>query len=152
VENCLDKVLRGEAPRDIFTARGHVNITATNKRTLEITKDPYVTSRGDCIVACCAEKAAGELRRDVLQALASRGVVVVVIEAGDIQDVVTGETPGVVPTSGWRIVVRRSRYIDSSTVAISADKAAADLNKALVARLKSGVPVKITIGVCLTYL
>ncbi|MCI4447200.1 MAG: DUF371 domain-containing protein [Pyrobaculum sp.] len=151
MEGCLSRVLKGEAPRDVFLARGHVNITATNRQTLEITKDPYVTRRGDCIVACCAEKAAGELRRDVLQALASRGVVLVVIEAGDVQEVVTGETPGTMPTSRWRIVVRRSRYVDDSTVAIAADKAAADLDRSLVERLRRGAPVRVTVGVC-TYL
>jgi hypothetical protein len=135
----------------VFLARGHINITATNRRSLEITKDPYVTRRGDCIVACCAEKAAGELRRDVLQALASRGVVLVVIEAGDVQEVVTGETPGSMPTSRWRMVVRRSRYVDDSTVAIAADKAAADLDRSLVERLRRGAPVRVTVGVC-TYL
>jgi hypothetical protein len=128
-----------------------VNVTATNRRTLEISKDPYVTRRGDCIVACCAEKAAGELRRDVLQALASRGVVLVVIEAGDVQEVVTGETPGTMPTSRWRMVVRRSRYVDDSTVAIAADKAAANLDRSLVERLRRGAPVRVTVGVC-TYL
>jgi len=149
VEECLSRVLKGEAPRDVFLARGHVNITATNRRTLEITKDPYVTRRGDCIVACCAEKAAGELRREVLQALASRGVVVVVIDAGDVWDVVAGETPGVVPTSTWRMVVRKSRYVDDSTLAVSADKAAADLNRALVAKLRQGAPVRVVVGICI---
>jgi hypothetical protein len=149
VEGCLSRVLRGEVPRDVFLARGHVNIRATNRHTLEITKDPYVTRRGDCIVACCAEKAAGELRRDVLQALASRGVVLVVIEAGDVQVVVTGETPGIMPTSRWRMVVRRSRYLDDSTVAIAADKAAADLDRSLVERLRRGSPVRVRVGVCM---
>ena len=149
MEGCLSRVLRGEVPRDVFLARGHVNITATNRHTLEITKDPYVTRRGDCIVACCAEKAAGELRRDVLQALASRGVVLIVIEAGDVQDVVTGETPGIMPTSRWRMVVRRSRYLDDSTVAIAADKAAADLDRSLVERLRRGSPVRVTVEVCM---
>lgn len=147
--DCLGRVLRGETPSDVFLARGHVNITAANRRTLEITKDPYVTRRGDCIVACCAEKAAGELNREVLQALASRGVVVVVIDAGDVWDVVTGKTPGAAPTSRWRMVVRKSRYVDDSTVAVSADKAAADLNRALIAKLRQGVPVRVVVGVCI---
>ena len=147
--DCLNKVLRGEAPSDVLIARGHVNVTATNRRTLEISKDPYVTRRGDCIVACCAEKAAGELRREVLRALASRGVVVVVIDAGDVWDVVTGEAPGTVPTSTWRMVVRKSRYVDDSTLAVSADKAAADLNRALVAKLRQGAPVRVVVGICI---
>jgi hypothetical protein len=146
--DCLNKVLRGEAPSDVLIARGHVNVTATNRRTLEISKDPYVTRRGDCIVACCAEKAAGELRSEVLRALASRGVVVVVIDAGDVWDVVTGEAPGTAPTSTWHMVVRKSRYVDDSTLAVSADKAAADLNRALVAKLRQGAPVRVVVGIC----
>ncbi|WP_342364425.1 DUF371 domain-containing protein [Pyrobaculum islandicum] len=116
---------------------------------MEFTKDPYVTKRGDCIVACCAEKAAGELKPEVLNALALDGVVVIMIEIGNTLDIVVGETPRAIPTSLWRIVVRKSRYVDEATVAIAVNKAAADLNKTLVAMLKRGVPVKITVGVCL---
>lgn len=143
---CLERVLRGEVPRDVFTARGHGNITASNTRTLEITKDPFVTRRGDCIVACCSEKAAGEL--DVVEALAAVGTVVIVIDAGIAWDAVVGLTPRRRPTSRWRIVARRSFYVDDSTVAVGIDKAASGLDRALVAALKGGAPVKITVGVC----
>lgn len=147
-EECLENVLRGVSPADVFTARGHPNITATNRKTLEITKDPYVTRRGDCIVACCAEKAAGELRRDVLQALTAPGVVVVILSTGSAWDYTAGETPRVAPTSTWRIVVRTSTYVDESTVVIRAGKSAADLDRRLIQELRRGVHLRVVIGVC----
>ncbi|MGC9130530.1 MAG: DUF371 domain-containing protein [Pyrobaculum sp.] len=150
VEECVERVARGEAPRDVFTARGHPNVTARNQKSLEITKDPYLTKRGDCIVACCSEKAAGELAGDVLGALARGGVVVLILDTGSRWDYVIGETPMATPTSKWRIVVRKSGYIDDSTVAIHADKAASDLDRGLVAELRRGVPLRVTIGVCPT--
>lgn len=144
----MRRVLLGRAPRDVIIARGHDSITATNRRAIEITKDPYVTKRGDCIIACCAERAAGELSPDVLKALASGGVVVVMIDAGGLREIVTGRAPRAVPLSSHRVVIRRSEYVDSSTVAVRASKAAADLSSAVVARLRSGIPVRVVIGAC----
>ncbi|MEZ0319825.1 MAG: DUF371 domain-containing protein [Pyrobaculum sp.] len=146
--SCIEATLRGEVPYDVFTARGHQNITALNTKTLEITKDSYVTKRGDCIVACCSEKAAGELRNEVREAMKKRGEVVVIIDAGMFFDYVLAYTPGVMPTSKWRIVVRKSAYVDDSTVAILSRKAAADLDRRLVRELKNGIPVRIVVGVC----
>ncbi|MEM1787110.1 MAG: DUF371 domain-containing protein [Pyrobaculum sp.] len=152
MSSCFEKVIEGEVPADVFIARGHPNITARNKRTLEITKDLYVTKRGDCVVACCAEKGAGELDREVLKALAKRGVVIVALSVGDVWDYVVGETPLATPTSNWRIVARKSRYVESSTVAVSINKAAVDFDRGLVARLRESVPVRVIIGVCPTYI
>ncbi|MFN7105872.1 MAG: DUF371 domain-containing protein [Pyrobaculum sp.] len=146
--SCIDAVFRQEAVLTVFTARGHPNITAKNRQTLEIAKDPYVTKRGDCIVACCAEKAAGELGGELLSALARPGKVALIIDTGNLWDYVEGLTPLATPTSTWRIVARRSTYVDNSTVAIAIDKAAAGLKRELVKMLKEGAPVRITIGVC----
>ena len=37
-----------------FSAQGHKNMLMKHTSTFEITKDPEVTERGDCIVACLA--------------------------------------------------------------------------------------------------
>ncbi len=145
--SCVDMVLNRRSPHVVFTARGHPNITAKNRRTIEITKDIYVTKRGDCIVACCSERAAGELG-EISQYLTKPGKVVIVIDAGVVQDYVVGSTPLAIPTSMWRIVARKSTYVDDSTVAISIEKAAADLKRELLTALRRGAPVRITIGVC----
>jgi hypothetical protein len=132
---------------DVIVARGHPNVTASNARTLEITKDLYVTRRGDCIIACCADKAGPELARDLLDALRRPGTVRIVVEAGGIVATITGRTPLATPTNPYRLVVRRSRYVDDSTLAVEADKAAADLPRDLVSRLRDGVVVRVGISV-----
>jgi len=78
--------------KDVIIARGHPNISASNRRTLEITKDPYVTRRGDCIIACCADKAGPELAGDLLEALMRPGTVRIVVEAGAINVTLRGCT------------------------------------------------------------
>lgn len=143
----LNRVLRRRAPSDVILARGHVNITATNRRTLEITKDPYVTRRGDCIIACCADKAGPELAGDLLEALIRPGTVRIVVEAGGMGYAITGRTPLAMPTSPYRLVVRRSNHVDDSTLAVGADGAAADLPRDLVSRLRDGVVVRVEVEV-----
>ena len=36
---------------EYIEAKGHPNISAKNKKTFEITKENWLTERGDCIVA-----------------------------------------------------------------------------------------------------
>ena len=54
---------------EVIYARGHENIKATHKTTMEITKDPYLTPRGDCIIAVKANKAALDLSRRLIEKL-----------------------------------------------------------------------------------
>ena len=46
-----------------FKARGHKNILATHKTTLEFTKDSELTKKGDCIVGVKADFDVKELKR-----------------------------------------------------------------------------------------
>lgn len=142
-----DAMAQRRPVKDVIIARGHPNISASNRRTLEITKDPYVTRRGDCIVACCADKAGPELAGDLLEALMRPGTVRIVVEAGGMGYAITGRTPLVVPTSPYRLVVRRSGHVDDSTLAVRADGAAADLPRGLVSRLRDGVVVRVEVEV-----
>ncbi|MEZ0248025.1 MAG: DUF371 domain-containing protein [Thermoproteus sp.] len=130
---------------DVIIARGHANITARNKRTLEVTRDPYVTKSGDCIVACCADKAGPLLARELREALKMPGVVEAIIEAGGVEEVVRGRTPLSAPDNPYRLVIRRSNFVDDSTLMISADKAAADLSRELIEALRKEIIAKITI-------
>jgi len=142
-----DAMAQRRPVKDVIIARGHPNISASNRRTLEITKDPYVTRRGDCIIACCADKAGPELAGDLLEALMRPGTVRIVVEAGGMGYAITGRTPLAVPTSPYRLVVRRSGHVDDSTLAVGADGAAADLPRGLVSRLRDGVVVRVEVEV-----
>ncbi|RLF12420.1 MAG: DUF371 domain-containing protein [Thermoprotei archaeon] len=123
---------------EVFKARGHPNVKATHRSTLEITKDPYLSPRGDCIVAIAAEKAARDLSLE-FKKLASRegSVITLMIEAEGLSDVVRGYGSAMMVFNDERsIVFRKSSYICGRTVMVKADKAAADLDRRLVELLK----------------
>ena len=131
---------------ETFTAKGHRNIRATHRTTLEITKELHLTPRGDCVVAIGSEKGAADLSRELLKAVKMGARVVLVIEAGGRREVVQGRgDPRITLTHPADIVVRKSVYVDSRTLMVGADKAAADLDRELVRTLKEGFPCRITI-------
>ena len=131
---------------ETFTARGHRNVRATHRTTLEITKELHLTPRGDCVVAVASEKGAADLSRELLDAVKRGARVVLVIEAGGVREAVKGlGDPRITLTHPTDIVVRKSRYVDSRTLMVGADKAAADLDRGLVEALKRGAPCRITV-------
>jgi hypothetical protein len=124
---------------EIILASGHNNIQATHKSTLEITKEAELSKRGDCIVAVSADKAIRDLGSEFKENLRKENAkITILIEAGDIVEVVNAfGSARLILTHPTDMVVRKSNYICSRTLAIRADKAACDLSKKLVERLKN---------------
>jgi hypothetical protein len=124
---------------EIILARGHENIQGRHKSTLEITKDSKLSTRGDCIIAVSADKALTDLSPKFKENLRrENSEITMLIEAGDITETVSayGDSQLILshPTD---MVVRKSNYICSRTLAIEADKAACDLSRKLAERLKN---------------
>jgi len=135
---------------DVISACGHRNIRATHKSTLEITKDAELSKKGDCIVAVSASKALGDLSLDFKKHMCKENAkIIMLIEAGDVKDMVHAfGSPKLILTHPTDMVVRKSNYICSRTLAIQADKAACDLSRKLVEKLKNPKQtVKITLTV-----
>lgn len=133
---------------DVVWARGHSKVTARHRSTLEVTTDDYVTERGDCIIACCADKAAADLNESFKRLITSSdySLVIMVIVAGSEIDVVTGlGVKGLRLRDGRRIIARRSAYIDDATLMILANKAAGDLSRSLINRVKANEPVAVVL-------
>ena len=133
---------------ETFTARGHRNIKATHRTTLEITKEANLTPRGDCIIAVGSEKGAADLSRELAEALKRGAEATLVIEAGGVTETVRGRgDPRITLTHPTDIVVRKSLYVDSRTLMVEADKSASDLDRGLVEALRRGLPCRIKIVV-----
>jgi len=127
-------------------ARGHKNIRATHRSTLEVTREDSLTQRGDCIVAVSADKALRDIAPEVRGGVRRGWPVAVVIEAGGFRDYSLGwGDPGLELSDPVRIVVRKSSYISPNTLAVRASKAAADLDRRLVEILKRGWEVSILV-------
>jgi len=73
--------LTKKRPRVIerILAKGHKNVKATHRTTLEVTKDKYLTPRGDCIIAISANKAASDLSESFKYYLKKPGSILVVV-------------------------------------------------------------------------
>lgn len=135
---------------EIILANGHSNVQATNKTTLEITKEAQLSRMGDCIIAVSADKAMLDLSSRFKENLCRENVKIkVLIEAGESVEVVNAfGTSQLVLTHPTDMVVRKSNYICSRTLAIQADKAAYDLSRKLAERLKDPKQkVKITLTI-----
>ena len=122
----------------VFSAHGHENIVATHKTTFEITKEATLTKRGDCIVAVEATRAAVDLPLEFKEAARREGArITITIEANELKEVVKAKgSPQLTFTHPTDLVVRKSNYVCSRTLAIGADKVASDFSRKLVEKMK----------------
>jgi len=129
-------------------AWGHVNVTAKNRTTFEVTKENHLTRRGDCIIAINASKGAQDLS-DEFKQLARRGDarITVIIEAGASREVAVGRgDPRLTLSHTTDLVARKSSYTCDRTLMVEADRAAADLSRDLIKEVqKSSQRVMITL-------
>ena len=134
----------------VFSARGHENIEATHKTTFEVTKEAILTKQGDCIVAVESTRAAADLPFEFKEAARKEGArITVMIGAGELKEIVKAKgSPKLTFTHLTDLVVRKSSYVCSRTLAIGADKAASDFSRKLVEKLKDpNQVVKVTLAV-----
>lgn len=134
---------------ETILAKGHSNITAMHKTTFEITREDHLTRRGDCIIAVSANKAMLDLKPEFRKALKNENAKLIIeIRAGEISEIVRARGSPLLQFSHPKdMVVRKSSYICSRTLAIRADKAAADLSRKLIEKLKNpeqSVEIKLT--------
>jgi len=123
----------------VITAKGHPNVKCTHKTTLEITKEDYLTSTGDCIIGISADKSMLDFPEDFKERIRNASRIVVEIQVDELREVITGRGHRDLlldhPTD---IVIRKSNYICPRTLMISADKSARDIDREMVRRLREG--------------
>lgn len=119
-------------------ARGHPNIRATHRTTLEITKDKELTPRGDCIIGVRANKSVADLSLEFKEALRNpRSILIAELIVGDLRDLVLAQGSSLLRHENrQKMILRKSEYIDDATLAVRANKAAHDLRRDLVDLLR----------------
>jgi len=122
---------------ELITARGHPMIKAAHPTTLMITKDRKVGPRGDCIVAVAADKAVADFNRAFKMSIRAGRPVKVTFKVGDVLFIANGSGhPDLALNHKTDIVIRKSAFKCGRTLAIKASKAAADMPRDLVSRLR----------------
>lgn len=122
-----------------IVAHGHENIQATHTTTFEITKDAQLSRKGNCIIAVSANKSTLDLSSEFRDNLRKKDAqITILIRAGDTLDVVKAwGSHQLFLTHPTAMVIRKSSYTCKKTLAIRANKAAHDLSRRLVERLKN---------------
>ena len=135
---------------DYIEAWGHANITAKNLKTFEITKEKYLTKRGDCIIAVGSSKSARGLSDNFkIAARSSTARIEIIIISGDQKASVIGwGDPNLTFEHETDLVARTSRYTCGRTVMIRADHAASEFSHEFVQALcNPNRKIKITLRV-----
>jgi hypothetical protein len=119
-------------------AWGHPNITATHRTTLEITREPTLTRRGDCIVAVKATKGLKDLSQRFRTACQNDSAIILVeLRTDNTTEYVSGKGNRLLTLDNSReFVIRKSSYVTDRTLMINSNKAAIGLNRNLIRKLK----------------
>ena len=117
-----------------FTAHGHPSILSSHPTTLEITTEPHLTKRGDCIVAVKAECGLQDLPSNIKKALSTeKGHGKLTIRVRDQNFTVEGRgSNGLTFTHPKEMVVRKSGFVSDRTLMVCANKAANDIPRRMV--------------------
>lgn len=131
----------------IFSAYGHENISASHKSTFEITKDNYLTKRGNCIIGIKSNISVNMLPTCFRDYIKDKNInIEIKLEAGGFYDIINAKGHDDLKlSSNNSIVIRKSSYIDDRTLAINADKAAIDIDRKLINYLKKRGKLRVII-------
>ncbi|MDH5449634.1 MAG: DUF371 domain-containing protein [Candidatus Bathyarchaeota archaeon] len=135
---------------EIIWACGHKNILSIHKTTFETTREADLTKHGDCIIAVKATKGAKDIHPKFKKtAMMENAQLTIAIEANGMKETVRARgSSRLTFTNSTDIVIRKSGYVCGRTVAIRADKAASDLSRKLVEKLRDPhQKIKITLAV-----
>jgi len=134
---------------ETISAKGHRNITAEHKTTFQITKDKEISKRADCVIGVSADKALADFKEVTKAALRNReSKIRLLLYVGDTCEVVTGLGSAELKYSDSRdMVIRRSAFISGRTLMIRANKAAVDLDRQMIEKLKRSEDITIIVEV-----
>ena len=114
--------------------RGHKNILSLHEKTLEITKEPDLTINGDCIVGINADLACRDLPEDFKKNVMSDDVkITFTIKAGKHSFSIHGNGSKKLTLKHPKdIVLRKSAFVCTRTLAIKCDKASSDMPREMI--------------------
>ncbi len=135
---------------EVIHARGHENIASTNRTTFEITKETHLTKRGDCIIAVGSNKGAKDLSLRFKKAAQNEGArIEITVEVdGEVEVINAWGSPELSFTHPTDMVVRKSNYVCSRTLAIRANKAAKEFPRTIISKLRNSkqrVKIQLTV-------
>ena len=123
-----------------FRCYGHHNVCGKHPTTFEITMEPALTPKGDCIIAVASEKGASDLSPEFRKIMVIPGArLTTSLRCGGITVTVRSlGSPELTFDHPSDMVWRRSTFVCGRTVGISSDYVAATLPGELITTLSGG--------------
>ena len=118
---------------------GHKNILSLHKKTIEITKDSQLTVNGDCIIGVGSNMACLDLPENVKKKIRNPNTVIALtILANEYSFSIHGNGSEKLTLKHPNdIVLRKSAFTCSRTIAIKCDKASDDIPREMIKKLQS---------------
>ena len=118
---------------------GHSNILSLHKKTIEITKDPHLTINGDCIIGVNANLACTDLPEKFKKKVQnSKSEIIFTIKVGSHSFTIHGKGSEKLTLKHKNdIVLRKSAFVCSRTIAINCDMASDSIPRKIVKELQS---------------
>lgn len=131
----------------VFHAKGHPNVTSTNKSTIEITMDKEIGIKADCIIGVSSRVKLEDFPTELIEAIKNENKIIKVqLETDNAFDEITGRGhPELILDHPADMVCRKSEFKCSRTLMIKADKSAIDFKKELIDDLKDRKELKVKI-------
>jgi len=119
--------------------KGHKNILSLHKKTIEITKESELTINGDCIIGTNADLSCKDLpEKFKKKAQNPDSEIIFTIKAGNDSFSVHGNgSKKLTLTHPNDIVLRKSAFTCSRTIAINCDKASDDIPRSMIKTLQN---------------
>ena len=134
---------------DTIEFSGHPLVSALHPTTIEVTKEPYLSRRGDCVIGVSANKSVVELMPEVKRALKTDGseVTIRIIVSGNVFEFRGRGDARLTLRHPSEVVLRKSSFVSDRTLMISATAAAKDLPRSIVDSLKKSQRGSMEVGI-----
>jgi hypothetical protein len=117
---------------------GHKNIKSLHSRTIEITKDKFLTPNGDCIIGVNANKACNDFSARLKDKIATEDSnihIQIIVEPFTFEIRAKGSSDLKLQHS-HDIVIRKSKFVCQRTAGLCCNFAASDIPRSMINLLK----------------
>lgn len=129
-----------------ISAYGHQDIQCSHKSTIELTKEGYLTKKGNCILGINCTKACVDVSSELKDLIRKGRKINVIINVDDLEDQFYGYgDPNLTLLDEKEMVFRKSNFICNRTILVKCNKASNELDTKLIDKLKTpGKKITIT--------
>ena len=119
--------------------KGHKNILSLHKKTIEITKESELTVNGDCIIGINADLSCNDLPEKFKKKLQNPDTTIVfaIVTDGHSFSIHGKGSEKLTLKHTNDIVLRKSAFTCSRTIAIKCDKASDDIPREMIKKLQN---------------